>query len=372
MLPVLRDHGIRSEIAIFHRRAEGVERKVEEGGTRVHFVGERRRIARVWSLRRLIRRIQPDLVHTAVFEADVTGRIAAAGLGVPVAASVVNMSYGPERTADPRVSIHRLALARRLDRWTAQLLCDGVHALTAAVGEDCGTQLGMPESMIRVIPRARSRERLGHRSRERREHVRSRLGISPEEFAVLNVGRREFQKGQSTLLPAVAACGDSTLLIAGRDGAESSALAALSSELGIVDRVRFLGHRDDVPDLLVAADAFAFPSRFEGLGGAVLEALALGTPIVASDIPALREVLRSGELGVLVPVGDEAALGAALERIRLHPEDAAERSRRGREVFDSCHSPDVVYQEMADWLRQVSGMSGSVRGRLANRRRPRG
>jgi glycosyltransferase involved in cell wall biosynthesis len=94
------------------------------------------------------------------------------------------------------------------------------------------------------------------------------------------------------------------MVIAGRDGNATNSLQALARELDIVDRVQFLGHRSDVADLMVAADVFVFPSLWEGLGGVLIEALALEVPIVSSDLDATREVLGGkGTSGLLVPPG---------------------------------------------------------------------
>jgi glycosyltransferase involved in cell wall biosynthesis len=107
---------------------------------------------------------------------------------------------------------------------------------------------------------------------------------------------------------------DANLVIVGQ-GPEQPALAALAEELGVADRVRFAGfvrrHRD-VLALVAGADAFVSGSEIEGFGIAVIEAMALGTPYVVTDIPAFREVTGGGVGGALVPVGDESAMAAAL------------------------------------------------------------
>ncbi len=82
------------------------------------------------------------------------------------------------------------------------------------------------------------------------------------------------------------------VLLAGREGASTNDLKRRTDELGLTDHIRFLGHRHDVADLLCAADALVFPSAFEGLGGSLIEAMAVGCPIVCSDLSVLREVTR--------------------------------------------------------------------------------
>ena len=102
-------------------------------------------------------------------------------------------------------------------------------------------------------------------------------------------------------------------------------------------RVRFLGARDDVPAVLASLDVFAFPSLFEGLCLAVIEAQAAGVPVVATPVGGIRETVVEGETGLLVPTGDPPALAAAIRRL-LEDRDAAqamaaEAKRRVRERF---------------------------------------
>jgi glycosyltransferase involved in cell wall biosynthesis len=118
------------------------------------------------------------------------------------------------------------------------------------------------------------------------------------------------------------------LLVVGGDpfGRGREQLVALAEELEIDHRTHFLGIRDDVPDLLGAADLFVLPSRWEGLGLVFLEAMAVGLPVVATRISAVPEVVQDGETGWLVPAGDPASLATALLTAL---DDPAERRRRG-------------------------------------------
>ena len=134
---------------------------------------------------------------------------------------------------------------------------------------------------------------------------------------VLAAARHEYQKGLDVLLDAIASIRrdqpNIVLLLAGRDGNRTAALRYQATRLGLDDNVRFLGARDDIPDLMVAADVFVLPSRWEGLPGAVIEAMALETPVVATDLPGVREVLGPELLrGWVVPVGDASALASRI------------------------------------------------------------
>jgi glycosyltransferase involved in cell wall biosynthesis len=159
-----------------------------------------------------------------------------------------------------------------------------------------------------------------------------------EGTVVGNVARLAEQKGQRTLLEAaplvLARRPDVRFAIAG-EGELRAELEALVAPLG--DRAVLLGARDDVPDLLASFAVFAFPSRFEGLCVAVIEAQAAGVPVVATPVGGIRETVVDGETGWLVPPGDARALADRILWVLEHPDDArrvaAEAQRRARERY---------------------------------------
>jgi glycosyltransferase involved in cell wall biosynthesis len=118
------------------------------------------------------------------------------------------------------------------------------------------------------------------------------------------------------------------------------------------DVVSFLGHRNDIGDLLCAADVFCFPSVYEGFGGAVLEAMAMGAPVVASDVPALREVI--GETGILVPPERPDELGAALTQVLDDRGLAHELGARAKARVDQRFPIDGIADQMVDLYRLVA------------------
>jgi glycosyltransferase involved in cell wall biosynthesis len=121
----------------------------------------------------------------------------------------------------------------------------------------------------------------------------------------------------------------------------------LARDLGVAAAVEFLGTRRDVPELLGRSDLFVFSTTAqEGLGSVLLEALAAGLPVVATDVPACRETLRDGEFGRLVPANDSAALAGAIVAQLAEPPDAAGRGR-GRE-YAAAFSPERM---MGQYLR---------------------
>jgi glycosyltransferase involved in cell wall biosynthesis len=131
---------------------------------------------------------------------------------------------------------------------------------------------------------------------------------------VLTAARLDEQKGHPVLLRAASELPGVDFVLAG-EGPRRGSLEALAAELGIADRVHFLGYRSDIPELLAACDVFALPSLYEGSSLAVLEAMAARRPVVSSAIGGTDELIEDGAEGLLVAPGDAEGLATALRRL---------------------------------------------------------
>jgi glycosyltransferase involved in cell wall biosynthesis len=185
--------------------------------------------------------------------------------------------------------------------------------------------------------------------RRGRAEVRAALGLAPRTPVALCVARLEPQKRHDVLLDAWARLGgDAVLLLAG-DGRRHTALTGQADRLGLTDRVRFLGNRDDVPDLLAAADVSVLTSDWEGLPIAVLESLAAGRPVVASDVDGVRAAVGDG--GVVVPRRDPAATAAALHRLLSDEQARARAAAAGLTAVHRDHDPHTLMKSYDEVLR---------------------
>ena len=173
------------------------------------------------------------------------------------------------------------------------------------------------------------------------------------------VGRLAPQKGVRYLLQAAglarAAGAEFHLLLVG-EGDEEPALRALIGRLGLNDRVTLAGYRPDVPQVLAALDLFVLPSLYEGLPLTLLEAMAVGRPVIATDVPGNRDPIRHGETGWLVPSRDPAALAAALGALLADP---GERERLGR----NARAAALARPTVADQVKQIAGLYREVLAR---------
>ena len=274
--------------------------------------------------------------------------------------SLVNEAYGREQRQNSQIRSWKLFAAQMLDAVTARRVTR-FHAVSENVAVVMTRRLRLDRARVDVIARGRDAAQLGTRTVARREAARHALGARGETEIVLAVGRHEFQKGFDIVLEAVAKLRvnrpELRLLIAGREGNTTAALRELVDRLAIGDIVTFLGFRDDVPDLLCAADVFVSASRWEGSPGGIIEAMALEVPIVATDIAAVQEVFGSEDLALLVPPDDADALAAALGRSINEPGSRA-RVAAARARFLERFTIDAVADRMVAFYERA----------LANRR----
>jgi glycosyltransferase involved in cell wall biosynthesis len=353
----LRDVGVTLEIAVLHQRAGFGEGLVEAGVVVSCLAGPGGRAGWLARAVRLARLRRPDLIHTTLYEANLVGRATGVLTRTPVVSSLVNVPYGAEQRRAPGLDGWKVRGAHALDLTTARAVVR-FHAITAWVADVMAPRLRIDRDRIDVVPRGRDEAVLGRRTTERRARARADLGLEdPGSPVLLAAARQEHQKGLDTLLeamPAVLATRPEVrLVVAGRRGNQTPLLEATVERLGLGEHARFLGVRSDVAELLCAADAFVVPSRWEGLGSVLLEAMALEAPIVVSDLPPVREVLPDEHHARFVPPGRPGELAAAVLASLADPEAAARRAEAARARFMQRFTIERVAREMAAFYERA-------------------
>ena len=166
-----------------------------------------------------------------------------------------------------------------------------------------------------------------------RPEVRQALGVAEDDFVVLMVGIVRAVKRHEIALRALhllhGRLANVRLVVAG-DGPMIEDMRRLAAQLGISGQIDFLGHRDDVADLMGAADCLLLTSRSEGIPQAVTQALGLGLPVVATAVGGVPELVKDGLTGLLVPAENVETVADALEHLARHPEIARELAHGGR------------------------------------------
>jgi len=268
--------------------------------------------------------------------------------------------WGARRASLPAVSTRRMD--RRVKRGLRTRLIYGklvqrVAAISPAV-RDCLLAGGVPEEQIELIPSSIDPARL--EPQRARADVRRELGAADADVVVLTACALVERKGIDVLLDAFAhdATRGARLWIVG-DGAERTALEARACSLDIAERVQFLGRRDDVPDLLHAADLFVLPSRAEGLGVAALEAMTAGRAVVASRVGGLAFAVEHEVTGLLVEPEDVAGLRRALARSIADADLRASYARAGRQRIEAHFlAEQMVSSYEALYARVLAETSG--------------
>jgi glycosyltransferase involved in cell wall biosynthesis len=347
---------IRLDVAYLNERSGLHDELRDSGATLFPLGGRGGRLGGLDRVLRLIRRRRPDLVHTTLFEADLAGRVAGRIAGVPVVSSLVSEGYGPAHLGEPGLRRWKVRTAQTLDAATARFV-ERFHVPARHLVVPLSERLHVPVDRFEVVPRGRDPNLLGRRSERRRMTTRGKLGIDDDAPVLIAVGRQEHAKGLDVLVEAFAVVvrqrPSARLFVAGPDGNATAHLRQMIMGSGLDGSARFLGARGDVPDLLCAADVFVLPSRREGLPGALLEALALETPVVASDLPAVREVFDGRAIGLIAPAGDSDGLAGAIATTIADHRATAERTVLGRERFLERYTADAAARGMIELYEKV-------------------
>lgn len=289
-------------------------------------------VSGVLRLRAMLERGRPDIVHTHLFFASQVGRLAARLVGCPVVSTMHGADYEPSaRLGNPGLTLFKQSLLQAGDAVTAAVSGARIIAVSQYVADSARRRLGV--SGVEVIPNAVDTETFCP-DPSRRAEVRQALGLGPGSRVLICVGRMTDEKGQGVLIramPAVRTRISGTRLLLVGEGPSRVRYESLAHELGVEENVSFLGVRWDVPDLLRAADVLVMPSLNEGFGLVMVEALASGTPVVASRMGPTPEIVRETETGLLFTPGDPRALADALERLLGNPALCHDMGRRGRE-----------------------------------------
>jgi len=191
--------------------------------------------------------------------------------------------------------------------------------------------------------------------------VRNELSMSSNDIFLLSVGRLRYQKGHDILLralPRVLEKFPNTLLVIAGEGILRQELQAEAIHLDISERVKFLGIRDDIPALMCLADLFLFPSRFEGMPNALLEAMGYGLPVIATAVQGVDEMIRDGENGLIIPLDDPEKTSDAILRLLNNPEERQRLGKAAQETIEKEYTLDKMCSEFERLLTdKIKGYS---------------
>lgn len=312
----LQRHGVESHVYVLHRLGSPLEEQLEQAGLSL-FGSNKFSVYspnQIGALTKHLSTYRYDLLHVHLFPAQLWVAIASRALGrQTILITTEHNTYNRRRRWYFRLLDHYL-----YSRYN-QIVCISEPTERALLS-------WMPSLKAKtyVIPNGIDIVRFATAFSY---HKTTLLGMPSELPLVLCVGRLEEQKGHVTLLHAVSRLEGVHLALVG-DGPLRKDLETLTIQLGLTQRVHFLGRRTDIPSLLKTADVYVQPSRWEGFGIATLEAMAAGLPVVASNVPGLADVV--GNAGMLFPPGDADILAARLKLLIDSPELRSELGKQAK------------------------------------------
>ncbi len=290
-------------------------------------------VADIAALARLMRRERIDIVHNYLLRANVIGTIAGRMARVPVV-------LGSKRGCHERRGME--LVGAKLSNW----LADRVTANAEAVREFVHDNEGCPKEKMVVIPSGVDTDRFQPLPAA---DYKARLGLDPARPVVGIVTRMRVRKGVEEFLRAMAMVRashpDVQVAVVGEVELDEE-LTRLVRETGLSDHLKLLGRRSDMPEVLSAFDMFVLSSHDEGMSNAILEAMAMERPVVATDVGGTGEVIRHGQSGLLVPPKDPVPLAAAIIEVIEDPSRAAAMGRSGRAVVVAGFSARAMVRQM--------------------------
>jgi len=297
---------------------------------------------------RLVREESIDLLHLTGYGASNFGRIASAWTGAPAILHVTDHYYPWYQDVADRF------LAARTD---------AVVTVSRSVAETSPMfRHDALRRRVRVLQNPVDLREFGPAPAATVEAVKRELGVPPGRTVVGYLGRLHPEKGVEHLLravPEVLRRRPEALFVLVGDGEQQAELKGEVQRLGVGDHVRFHGFRSDVAAVLSAFDVVAVPSLTEGFPNVVLEAMAVGRPIVASQVEGIAEILVPGETGALVSPGDPAALAAVLTSLLGDPVERARLATGAR--------ADAARFDLRAYVRSLETTWAEVAGRNGTR-----
>lgn len=313
-------------------------------------------------LRGLLEAAEPDVVHSSLASANVVAQLATRGSNVPVLSTfTLSGDVSLMRSYQPGADSLKASLFRGVSGLSARQGHIWFRALTEDAARTNAAALKVDPSRVIVIPRGVPLTQFDQEPPSRED-----LGLPEGIPVLLNVGRQTAQKGHARLIDAFKEFRHhrpAHLVILGRTGDGTPALSHAIERSGVEHSITVIPYTESVAAYYKRADLFVFTSLMEGLGTAVIEAMAAGLPVLAFDIPPVHEVTDGGRVAELVPVGDTAALLESMNRLIDSENLRREMAVAARELVETRFDIDLVAERLKDALfRLASGCSVLAQG----------
>jgi len=314
-----------------------------------------------------LRTNRPDVVHSHLWAANVVARVSGRLAGVPVVSSVHNPDHEEAVWSDGAdVSLTKRRIAKGIDRWTARVGNERLIAVSEYVRQSANRNLKFSLDAIDLLYNPIDIDALTTTPNKNREELLRELGLPADAIVLLNVARLSPQKGLIHALRAlpkiIEKYPQAHLLSVGAttDPAWHAQLKSEAQRINVADHFHALGTRRDVTDFLHACDVFVFPSLYEGLGIALIEAMAAGCPCVATTAGPIPEFVEDGKDGILVPPADPEAMAAAVCELLANPQRRQQLANHARQTALDRFQPQAAADRLSQIYEKVARRNSSV------------
>jgi glycosyltransferase involved in cell wall biosynthesis len=315
-----------------------------------------------------LRANRPDVVHSHLWAANVVGRVGGRLAGVPVISSVHNPDHEDAAWSDgAEVSLTKRRIAKGIDRWTARLGNERLVAVSEYVRQSANRHLKFSLDEIDLLYNPIDTDALTNTPQKDRAELSRELGLLPDAIILLNVARLSPQKGlihALRALPKIIEKYPQAHLVsvgATTDPAWHEQLKNEANRSGVANHFHILGTRRNVTDFLRACDVFVFPSLYEGLGIALIEAMAVGCVCVATTAGPIPEFVENGRNGILVPPADSEAMAAAVCELLADPERRKQLSAKARQTALDRFQPQAAADRLTQIYEKVAQRSSRLK-----------
>ncbi|WP_010583244.1 glycosyltransferase [Schlesneria paludicola] len=333
-------------LAIALTRGGPYESELREADVPLTVIGKRAKFDpfSIWRLRKELRRWQPQIMHSWLFAANAYCRLSSGA--VPATKIVVS-----ERCVDSWKAGWQRWLDRRLIDQTDRLIGNSSSVV------EFYRELGVPAEKLACVPNGVEVPPLDESANQQaRSELLKELGLPPTTYVAGYIGRLAKQKRVEDLIWAVETLRQIRpqlhLVLVG-EGPERTRLEEFAKQIGATNHIHFVGHRDDAPRWMSLFDVFCLASSFEGMSNSVMEAMSMGKPVLASDIPANRELVAQGETGFLPKLTDTVGFMQFLRRLIDEPGLGRTLGQAGRERIQQSFSIPRMVSAYADIYRQL-------------------
>ncbi len=335
----LKDQNQNVTFVCFERREISRESDVVSLGLTVIYLKQKSFIKRGFELKKIINKLKPDIIHSVLVQSNILVRfLRLLTRQGKVVQSLVNTPYSKERKKDSKLPWRKFMLAKQIDKWTARLIPTFYHAITETVLHHY-KPIYLIKDNYQVVYRGRTSNQFLNENND-------------PEFDLINVGRQEFAKGQITILKALVYLEQKynirniSLKILGFEGKSTVELVEYIRNHNIEDRVNILGYVTDVEKHLANASIFIFPSYYEGLGGALIEAFAARLPVVCSSLPVLKEVVGHPDAALFCSPGDHVCFAEKILELYQNCDRQKKLGNISYDRFESTFQLEKINKEM--------------------------